>query len=84
MYGETLAEILAKPAGLKAYSFIVWNGPPTPMGRGSPIFLVRSQHDELQRIIQQWLLQSLGLIHGALIQASRSSSVVRITTRDAR
>jgi hypothetical protein len=30
--------------------------------RGSPIFFVRSPHDDLQRIIQQWSLQSLGLV----------------------
>ena len=30
--------------------------------RGSPIFFVRSPHHDLQRIIQQWPLQSLGLI----------------------
>jgi hypothetical protein len=30
--------------------------------RGSPIFFVRSPHDDLQRIIRQWPLQCLGLV----------------------
>jgi hypothetical protein len=42
--------------------------------------LVRSPHDDLQRIIRQRLLQCpVASSHGARIQTSRSSSVVRIT-----
>ena len=50
----------------------------TSSGAGD-IFLVRAAHHDLQRIVRQRPLQRLRLIHGARIQMSRSSSVVRIT-----
>jgi hypothetical protein len=44
-----------------------------------PIFLVRAARDDLQRIVRQRPLQRLCLVHGARIQMSCSSSVVKIT-----
>jgi hypothetical protein len=32
MYGETLAELLAKPSGVKTYPFVVWKWPADPNG----------------------------------------------------
>ena len=39
MYGETLAEIFTKPAGVKAYPFIVWKWPTDPNGARRPILM---------------------------------------------
>jgi hypothetical protein len=33
MYGETIAEIMAKPSGVKSYPFLVWKWPVDPEGR---------------------------------------------------
>jgi hypothetical protein len=33
IYGETIAEIMAKPKGTKAYPFMVWKWPFDPNGR---------------------------------------------------
>jgi hypothetical protein len=33
MYGETIAEIMAKPKGIKSYPFVVWKWPVEPKGR---------------------------------------------------
>jgi hypothetical protein len=43
------------------------------------VLFVGPTHDDPERIVRQWPLQRLGLVHGARIQTSRSSSVVRIT-----
>jgi hypothetical protein len=43
------------------------------------ILFVGPAHDDPERIIRQRALQCLGLVPGARIQTSRSSSVVRIT-----
>jgi hypothetical protein len=44
-----------------------------------PIFLLLAPHHDLKRVIRQRPLQRLRLVHGARVQTSRSSSVVRIT-----
>jgi len=43
------------------------------------IFLICTAHDDAERVIRQWPLKALASSHGARIQTSRSSSVVRIT-----
>ena len=33
MYGETIVEILTKPAGVKTYPFVIWKWPVDPSGK---------------------------------------------------
>jgi hypothetical protein len=47
MYGETLAEILAKPAGVRAYPFIVWKWPADPNGARRPFWFLGSHKAQM-------------------------------------
>jgi hypothetical protein len=58
---------------------LVWCTPAQPSSCCHLVFLIRPAPNDLERIVRQRPLQCFASSHGARIQTSRSSSVVRIT-----